>query len=217
MADIITFNQVKDAIINIADKLERNRQYYNDLDSPIGDSDHGDSICSTFRIIKKTLISYDKGTDNKDIGVLLKNMGRELLFTGGAAMGPLYGSAFMEAGKILLGKSEMHYGDLVKMWVAFADAISKRGGVKIGEKTMYDTIKPATNAIEEAYSVGKSLKESCKLTIDAAEKGMNSTKDMISIRGRSSRMGKRTIGHIDPGSASMYTIISTFFESIVRK
>lgn len=213
MVDKITFKQIKDAIINIANELEKNRQYYNDLDAPIGDSDHGDSICSTFKMVKESLINYDQ--DKDDIGDLLKTTGRELMFSGGAAMGPLYGSAFMEAGKVLSGKNEITYDDLVKMWVAFVDAIAKRGDVKVGEKTMYDTIHPAIGALEAAYSEGKSLEEAGNLVDIAAKNGMNATKDMISLRGRSSRLGERTIGHVDPGSASMYTVISTFFKSII--
>lgn len=212
MVDKITFKKIKDAIINVANELEKNRQYYNDLDTPIGDSDHGDSICSTFKMVKEALVNY--GQDKEDIGDLLKTTGRELMFSGGAAMGPLYGSAFMEAGKVVSGKREIAYDDLVKIWVAFVSAICKRGE-KVGEKTMYDTIRPAIDALEKAYSEGKSLKETSNLVDIAAKNGMNATKDMIALRGRSSRLGDRTLGHIDPGAASMYTVISSFFKSIV--
>ena len=62
----------------------------------------------------------------------------------------------------------------------------------------------------------RSLEESCELVDMAAKIGMESTKDMVALRGRSSRLGERTIGHIDPGAASMYTVISTFFNIIKR-
>ena len=212
MVDRITFRQIKDAIINVADELEKNRQYYNDLDAPIGDSDHGDSICSSFKMVKEALINYEQ--DRENIGDLFNNVGQLLIFSGGAAMGPLYGAAFMEAGKVVSEKSELAYDDLVKMWVAFVDSIGKRGE-KVGEKTMYDTIRPAIDALEKAYSEGKSLKETSNLVDIAAKNGMNATKDMIALRGRSSRLGERTLGHIDPGAASMYTVISSFFKSIV--
>lgn len=213
MTEKITFKQIKDAVINIADELEKNRQYYNDLDSPIGDSDHGDSICSTFKLVKDTLEKYDY--KKEDIGDLLKATGKELLFSGGAAMGPLYGSAFMEAGQSVLGKREINYDELVKIWKAFLSAIKNRGSVETGEKTMYDTISPAVEALEKAYYNGKSLVEASTLVEIAAKDGMNATKDMISKKGRSSRLGERTLGHIDPGAASMYTVISTFFQSII--
>jgi len=212
MTNKIVFNEIKDAVIAAVDELEKNRQYFNDLDSPIGDSDHGDSVCSSFKKVKETVLGYDDG-QSKDIGALLKAAGQALIFSGGAAMGPLYGSAFTEAGKTVAGKSDISYDDFVKMWSAFAGGIGKRGE-KVGEKTMYDTIRPAVDALEKAYSEGKSLKEASVLLDIAAKDGMNATKDMLALRGRSSRLGDRSIGHIDPGAASMYTFLSTFFKSV---
>jgi phosphoenolpyruvate---glycerone phosphotransferase subunit DhaL len=212
MNKTITFDLIKNALIEATDELEKNRQYFNDLDSPIGDSDHGDSVCSSFKKVREAVLGYDD-TEIKDTGALLKAAGQALIFSGGAAMGPLYGSAFSEAGKIVAGKSEISYDDFVKMWVAFAGGIGKRGE-KVGEKTMYDTIRPAVDALEKAFAEGKSLKEACVLVDIAAKDGMNATKDMLALRGRSSRLGERSLGHIDPGAASMYTIISTFFKTV---
>ena len=211
MENKINFELIKDALNSVSEELEKNRQYYNDLDSPLGDSDHGDSVCGAFKTVKSTILQSVSG--NNDIGELLKNVGRAIMLSGGGAMGPLYGSAFIDAGKSIAGKSVIFFEDLVKMWDAFLSAMGKRGE-KVGEKTMYDTIYPAVGALKSAYSEGKSLKEACDLVDSAAKYGMESTKDMLSQRGRSSRLGERTIGHIDPGSASMYTVISTFFKTI---
>ena len=212
MEEKITFKQIKNAMMAIVDELNDKRQYFNDLDSPIGDSDHGDSVCSAFTKVKEVILNYDK--DEKDIGDLLMNIGKAIIFSGGAAMGPLYGSAFAEAGKVLSGKNEIDYDDLVNMWISFMSGIGKRGE-KIGEKTMYDTIYPAVEALKKAHSEDVPLNQAIELVVKAAENGMNSTKDMIAARGRSSRLGERTIGHIDPGSASMNAIIYTFFQNIL--
>jgi dihydroxyacetone kinase-like protein len=209
----ITFSNIKESLIAVTEELEKNRQYYNDLDSPLGDSDHGDSVCGSFKTIKGILLECS--IENDDIGVLLKNVGKTILLSGGGAMGPLFGSAFIDAGKAVSGKSIIFYHDFVQMWIAFLGAIGKRGE-KVGEKTMYDTIRPAIDTLELAYSEGKTLTEACELVVKAAKIGMQSTKDMIALRGRSSRLGERTIGHIDPGSASMYTLVSTFFNTIKR-
>ena len=209
--NIVTFKQIKDSMIAVADELERNRQYYNDLDSPLGDSDHGDSVCGSFKTVKDALLGQN--IENDDIGELLKNAGKAIMFSGGGAMGPLYGSAFIEAGKAVSGKNEISFQDFVNMWEAFLDAMGKRGE-KVGEKTMYDTIHPAVSALKIAYSEGKDLSQACEMVIEAARKGMESTKDMIALRGRSSRLGERTIGHIDPGAASMFTVVSTFFNAV---
>jgi len=88
--------------------------------------------------------------------------------------------------------------------------------VQPGEKTMYDTIYPSLQAMEQAFSEGKSLEEMLQEAIRAAKAGMESTKDMLSKRGRSSRLGERSIGHIDPGAASSYFIIEAFFGSLIE-
>jgi dihydroxyacetone kinase-like protein len=76
---------------------------------------------------------------------------------------------------------------------------------------MYDTIFPAVQVLSEQFKNGTTLKDAIPLVIKAAEDGMNSTKDMLATRGRSSRLGERSRGHIDPGSASMNCLILNFF------
>ncbi len=208
----ISFARIREAVITVADELDRRRQYLNDLDSPIGDSDHGDSVCAAFKMAKEA--AANSVGPEQDIGALLQAIGRAITFSGGGAMGPLYGTAFLEAGKAVAGKSSLSYEELVRMWSAFVEGIARRGGVKLGEKTMFDTIRPAVDALEGAFAGGKTLAEACELTIQAAEAGMNSTRDMLSQRGRSSRLGDRSRGHIDPGSASMYSILSAFFTAL---
>ena len=206
------FRRIRDALIGVADELDRNRQHYNDLDSPIGDSDHGDSVCGAFKLVREA--AAKSGGGSEDVGELLKTAGRAITFSGGAAMGPLYGTAFTEAGKAVAGKTSVSYEDLVRMWASFVEGIARRGGVKAGEKTMYDTIRPAVDALQSAFEGGEPLGEACVAVIQAAERGMSSTKDMLATRGRASRLGERSLGHIDPGSASMYTVISAFFKAI---
>jgi dihydroxyacetone kinase-like protein len=200
---------IKSAVLTVIDALKKNREYFNDLDAPIGDSDHGDSIVSTFSLVEKAITEYNP--EGGDIGGLFSCVGKAIIMGGGASMGPLYGTAFMDAGKIVAGKKDISYEEFVKMWEAFVEGIRRRGEVKPGEKTMYDTIYPAITALREQFDKAVSLKDAVPAVIKAAEDGMNSTKDMLSTRGRSSRLGERSRGHIDPGSASMNCLIAAFF------
>lgn len=212
MSIAITFDQILRAVRDSAEELRGQREYFNDLDSEIGDSDHGDSIDFTFKKVLEKLDAYDAA--QKDIGVLLKTIGRAIVLSGGAAMGPLYGTAFVEAGKVVEGRSEVDTEAFVAMWKGFVQGIEKRGGVELGEKTMFDTVVPAVSALEKACKNGEDLSSALKKAAAAAEEGMNSTKEMSSKRGRSSRLGERSIGHIDPGSASMCVFLSKFFEVV---
>jgi dihydroxyacetone kinase-like protein len=208
----VTFSAVKTAILKVIGELEKKREYFNDLDAPIGDSDHGDSIVSTFSLVEKAVEGYDPARN--DIGGLLTCVGKAIIMGGGASMGPLYGTAFMDAGKSAAGKKELDYDGFAALWEAFVEGIRRRGNVKPGEKTMFDTIVPAINTLVEQHKKGTPLKDAVPLVVKAAEAGMVSTKDMLATRGRSSRLGDRSIGHIDPGAASMCCLVENFFASI---
>jgi dihydroxyacetone kinase-like protein len=208
----VTLQTVKTAILTVIKELEGQKEYFNDLDAPIGDSDHGDSIVSTFSLVEKAVSDFN--FDSGDIGSLFNCIGKAIVMGGGASMGPLYGTAFMDAGKKVAGKKDVSYEEFIGMWEAFVEGIRRRGNVKPGEKTMYDTILPAVTVLTGEYKKGTTLKEAIPLVIKAAEDGMNSTKDMLAIRGRSSRLGERSRGHIDPGSASMNCLIGNFFKVI---
>lgn len=212
---VVSFERVKIAFTRILEELEKNRQYLNDLDAPIGDSDHGESVTNAFRKVKETVDKYPEG--DQDIGKLLQEVGKSIIFSGGAAMGPLYGTAFMDAGRVVSGKSELTPQDIVTMWEAFAGGIARRGQAKVGEKTMYDTIYPMVESLKASFAAGESFEEMISKAIEAARRGMESTKDMLSLRGRSSRLGERSIGHIDPGAASSFIVIKAFLETLLGK
>lgn len=210
--EAIPFFRFKEAFSRILENLEKHRSYLNDLDSPIGDSDHGESVCKAFERVKEAVESFPK--DQEDIGALLSTVGKTILFSGGAAMGPLYGTAFLDAGKVAQGKSSLTFPEFCELFAAFTEGVRRRGQAEPGDKTMYDTLLPALKALERAREEGKSLKEALESAIRAAQEGMESTKGMLAKRGRSSRLGERSIGHIDPGAASSYFIIEAWFQAL---
>jgi len=205
--------QVKCAIKSAADVLEEKKQELNRLDAAIGDGDHGRSISRAFGGMAEELETMD----SEDVGELLKEIGKQIVFSSGAAAGPLFGTGVMEAGKEVSGKEEIDLDDLARMFAAAERGIKKRGGGEVGEKTMLDTLDPARKALEEAVAEGLSLERAAKNTIKAAREGRDSTEEMVSERGRSSRLGERTKGHIDPGAASSFLIIESMFNSCTEE
>lgn len=212
MRERIDFSQIVGALKAAVSKLEEKRRELDRLDSPIGDGDHGRTINNAFQKISPLLESKEK-----DIGGLLRRVGRTLALSAGAAAGPLYGTAFMEAGKVVEGKSEIGLEDMVKMAKAFEEGVKRRGKAEVGEKTMLDTIHPAVESLERSFSENLSLEEALLHMKEAAKRGMESTKDLISQRGRSSRLGERTRGHIDPGAASCYFITEAMVDFLLNK
>ncbi len=216
-----SYSKIKKIMKSIVKELEEKRDYLNRLDGEIGDGDHGRTITNAFKKAEEVLLESESGREdearlsgeNADLGTLLKGIGRTIAFSTGAATGPLYGTAFIEAGKATEGKEELQLEDWVKLVEAAEAGIIKRGRGKVGEKTMLDTLHPMVETLKEMLAQNKPLKEALTRAKEAAEEGMESTKEMVSKRGRSSRLGERTRGHIDPGAASTYYIIKAIIET----
>ena len=197
-------------IDSMADTMECEMDYLSDLDGAIGDGDHGVNMAKCFREVKKKLPE----NEGKDIGTILKNIGMVILNSVGGAMGALYGTLFLKASKEVMGKTEIQLEDLIKMFDAGERGIQEMGKAQLGDKTLLDTIDPAVKALREAQAQGKSLDDALADFSEAARKGAESTKGMISKIGRSSRLGERTIGHQDAGATSCYFILNAFYKRI---
>jgi len=197
-------------IETMADTMEREKDYLSDLDGAIGDGDHGVNMAKCFREVKKKLPEYS----GKDVGTILKNVGMVILNSVGGAMGALYGTFFLKASKEVAGKAAVNLEDLVKMFDAGEKGIQEMGKAQPGDKTLLDTIDPAVRALKQAHAQGKPLADALADLAEAARKGAESTKEMISRIGRSSRLGERTIGHQDAGATSCYFILRSFYEGM---
>lgn len=134
--------------------------------------------------------------------------------TVGGASGPLYGTAFMQAGKALDGKMELCEQDLVTILDAFVAGVQLRGKAVAGEKTMLDAMIPARDAVKAALDNGKNAKEALADGVKAAEKGVEYTKTIIATKGRASYLGKRNLGHQDPGATSFTTMLKVVAEKM---
>lgn len=204
----ISTAQVVEFLHRAAEVLHKNREYLTDLDSAIGDADHGINMDRGFQTILKKLPSVEE----QDAGTILKTAGMALVSSVGGAGGPLYGTAFMQAGMALAGKFEVTAADLVQALDAALSGIMMRGKSKPGEKTMIEAIAPAVVAMREAVENGASTREALERATAAAEQGMKSTIPMLAMKGRASYLGERSIGHQDPGATSSYLLIRIMSE-----
>jgi dihydroxyacetone kinase-like protein len=180
-----------------------NRQYLTDLDSPIGDADHGVNLDRGFKAVMGKL----DGVADKDIGSILKTVGMTLVSTVGGAGGPLYGTLFMKAGAVCKDKTELEAADVVALFEEALAGVVQRGKANPGEKTMVDALTPATAALRKAVENGADLKEALNQAAAAAEQGMKDTIPMKALKGRASYLGERSIGHQDPGATSSYLLV----------
>ena len=196
-------------IQRVAQVLHENREYLTQLDSPIGDGDHGINMDRGF----KAVIDKLPAVTNMDIGSILKTVGTTLVSTVGGASGPLYGTAFLRAAMATSGKNELYEADVVHMLEAALEGVKARGKAQPGEKTMVDALTPALAAMKEAEQQHVGLAQLLRRGSDAAETGMKATIPLLATKGRASYLGERSIGHQDPGATSSWLMLKALADT----
>jgi dihydroxyacetone kinase-like protein len=185
-----------------------NKEYLTQLDSAIGDADHGINMNRGFTNVKETL-----NTSPPDqITAILKTVAMSLIKTVGGASGPLYGTFFMRASAATAGKTELDAADMVAMFEAGVDGILQRGKAQLQDKTMVDAWLPALDAMKAAVNGGSDLNSVIKKGAATAEQGMKNTIPLQARKGRASYLGERSIGHQDPGATSTYLMLKAASE-----
>jgi len=188
-----------------ADVIAENKEYLTQLDSAIGDADHGINMNRGFQAVLGKL----DGIPNGDVGNLLKTVGMTLVSTVGGAGGPLYGTLFLQFGTATAGKSELEAEDWAAALVAGVQGVQMRGKAEPGDKTMVDTLIPARDAFRQALDDGASFADALQRSAAAAEEGMKATIPWVARKGRASYLGERSAGHQDPGATSSYLLLKT--------
>ena len=192
----------------IADVLHENAQYLTQLDSPIGDADHGTNMDRGFVAVRNKFPTMT----SMDVATQLKTVGSTLVSTVGGSSGPLYGTAFLRAGAAVAGKDDLNAADVVALLEAFAGGVVARGKAQPGEKTMVDALTPAITAAKEALAQNASLAQLTAQTAKAAEEGAKATIPMLATKGRASYLGERSVGHQDPGATSSALMLKALAE-----
>ena len=196
-----------------ADVLHENRMYLTELDSAIGDADHGINMDRGFSAVRDKFPTMA----TMDISTQLRTVGSTLVSTVGGAGGPLYGTAYLRAAGVAAGKQELTSADVVAMLEAFLGGIVARGKAQPGEKTMVDALTPATTAAKQALDERATLAQITSRAAAAAEEGMKATIPMLATKGRASYLGERSIGHQDPGATSSWLILRSLAEACEGK
>jgi phosphoenolpyruvate---glycerone phosphotransferase subunit DhaL len=190
--------------------LNENAGYLTQLDSPIGDADHGTNMDRGFKKVMEKLPTVA----DKDIGNILKTVGMTLISSVGGASGPLYGTFFMRGGMAVDAKEELDSSDLIGLLQAAVDGVIQRGRAQPGDKTMIDALLPALAALKDGAHAGKDIIDAVADAVSAAEQGMKDTIPLQARKGRASYLGERSIGHQDPGATSSYLILNALLDTL---
>jgi phosphoenolpyruvate---glycerone phosphotransferase subunit DhaL len=201
----VSYDQAVELVRSFADVVAKNKEYLTELDSAIGDGDHGINMNRGMQAVVGKLDGVPAG----DIGSMFKAVGMALVSSVGGAGGPLYGTLFLQLGAKSAGKSELEPGDWAEMFDAAVDGVVARGKAELEDKTMIDALIPARDAFRTALDEGSSFADALRRSAAAAEDGMKATIPLVARKGRASYLGERSAGHQDPGATSSFLLLKT--------
>lgn len=178
--------------------IDREADRLTELDSPIGDADHGRNMQRGFAAVVKTLETEPPATP----GAVLIAAGRQLISSVGGASGPLYGTLLRRASKALGEAPQASAEELRSALAAGVAAVGQLGGSAPGDKTMLDALTPGVVALADSFDAAAA----------AAQEGALATVPMQARKGRASYLGERSIGHQDPGATSSALLFAALAE-----
>lgn len=204
----LSIEQVKKMIIYVADKIIENKPLLTEVDSKLGDGDHGIGMSLGFKKAKEKL---DK-TEIKTVNDIFITTGMAMITSMGGASGIIFGTMFLGKVKDMGPMEELDLNSLAKIIEDSLEAIKARGKAQVGDKTMVDALEPASRALNEAKEKSLNLLSGLKLAEKSAKEGMESTKKFIAKFGRAKSLLERAIGYQDAGATSVWIIFKSMRE-----
>ncbi|MGA5821174.1 dihydroxyacetone kinase subunit DhaL [Kitasatospora sp. NPDC094028] len=199
-------------ITSIKLTLEEHRDRLTELDSVIGDGDHGVNLARGFA--RAALEIGAQPRTDETVGGLLDRTGGVLISTVGGAAGPLYGSAFRAMGTAIGAAAETDEARFAEALQAGLDVLQRLGAATPGDKTMVDAYAPAVAAFRDTADARGGFPAAARAAADAAEAALDTTIALRARKGRASYLGLRTIGHQDPGAASTVLVFRALADTI---
>jgi dihydroxyacetone kinase-like protein len=194
--------------------VREQRDYLTQLDSAIGDGDHGTNMNRGFEAVEKALAGQNGSVPP---GRLLIVAGKTLVSTVGGASGPLWGSALRAAGRSLGDAESFEAPELAAALDAAIAAVVDLGAATPGDKTMIDALLPASQALHDGLDAGVPLQAAITAASEAAEGGARATVPMLARKGRASYLGERSVGHQDPGATSAALILRALERAVAAE
>ena len=202
-ADVVTLGQIDTWIRTFGELVATHKALLTDLDAEIGDADHGINMDRGMRAVVDRLEDSRPGAADE----LFKLVGMTLVRVVGGASGPLYGTFFLRLGAACGPVTELAPVDLAKALRAGNEGVVARGRPELGDKTMFDALHPALEALDRALAAGESTAAAFGAASQAADRGRDATIPMVARKGRASYLGERSAGHQDPGATSAALLV----------
>jgi phosphoenolpyruvate---glycerone phosphotransferase subunit DhaL len=209
MDDNVTTAVLEEWVRKFAGLIAENRDQLTELDAAIGDADHG---LNMDRGMKAAVAELDE-TRPTTAGALLTKVGMTLVSTVGGASGPLFGTFFLRMGTSFGARDVASPLDFSAALRAGLEGVVARGKAELGDKTMYDALAPAVDALDRALAELAPLAAGLKSAREAAQAGRDATIPLVARKGRASYLGERSVGHQDPGATTVALLLQAATES----
>jgi dihydroxyacetone kinase-like protein len=209
MTENVTTMAFEEWVRRFAQLVADNRDFLTELDAAIGDADHGSNMDRGMKAAVAALDASSPAT----AGALFTKVGMTLVSTVGGASGPLFGTMFLRIGSSLGDAESASAHQVAAALRAGLGGVVERGKAGPGDKTMYDALAPAVDALDEALGDGVDLSGGIKVARDAAAAGRDATIPMLARKGRASYLGERSVGHQDPGATTVALLLEAASES----
>jgi phosphoenolpyruvate---glycerone phosphotransferase subunit DhaL len=174
------------------------------LDQAIGDGDHGLNMKRGAQAIQAKLADMEGASLNEG----LKTMGKTCVAMIGGSSGPVFGTLLITLGKEL--PENPTHQDFALALRASIEALTKLGKAEVGQKTLLDVLDPVQKVLAQDGPDLIARVRQCAFDSALATANMDAT------RGRSSFLGDRAKGHVDPGSRSMALIIGSLCDTLAK-
>lgn len=191
-----------------ADRIHERRDELTQLDSAIGDADHGINMDRGFTAVRGKLAELD----GADLGATAKAVGMTLISTVGGASGPLYGTLFLRLATSFGDRATVSADELGQALRAGLDGVRQRGKAELDDKTMVDAMSPAVDAYEAAS--GDGIGAALDAAVTAATAGRDRITPLVARKGRASYLGERAAGHPDPGATSTTILFESLRDAV---
>ena len=199
---------IKEAVKYVAGVIISEKKHLTELDAKIGDGDHGLNMARGAEAAVEAIDELDN--DSLDVSKAINTIGQAFVMNVGGASGPLYGTGFIEASKVLDKNSKLEIETIEKAIRAAIAGIQRRGHADKGDKTMLDTLIPIQESLKISKEEDKKIGEALEEAMTTAREGVEYTKTIAARRGRASYIGERSIGFEDPGAVSSMIIFRSF-------
>ena len=208
----LNYSQVREMLLYIAEQIIASKPLLTQVDSQIGDGDHGIGMERGMKKAAEKLRSMEEGSD---VYTLFQEMGKSMLMSMGGASGVIFSTLFTGGAAGKPASAVLDSQGLCALMEGGLQKIKERGRAQAGDKTMVDALEPAVACMKACAGSGN-LRLMLDQAAQAAREGMEATKNYQAKYGRAKSLMERALGHQDAGATSTWIIFRSMAEYVQR-